>query len=209
MIGRDWGGKFSSFAPPTHMYSEGMSLSKQSLRWIGELWIVVNTTIGNLKLVAFLFSPWISWLLGLGRLHWISELWLAVNSRYGNLIVRPFQVLHLVCWFGYCWGYIGVWFGAERWIDCRSITSQKWKSIRCRWGCLMSVAWILYCFSLSSALTMILALKLPVQCSGVKCQQSKGQCLSNTMPKPNSPMTPVDEILQGPVLRSWDLGTRK
>ena len=39
------------------MYSEGMSLSKQSLRWIGELWIVVNTMIGNLKLVAFLFFP--------------------------------------------------------------------------------------------------------------------------------------------------------
>jgi len=29
------------------------------------------------------------------------------------------------------------------------------------------------------------------------------------MPKPNSPMTPVHEILQGPALRSWDLGKKK
>jgi hypothetical protein len=92
--------KFSSFSPPIHTYWEGMSLSKQSLRWIGEFWLVVNTTVGNLNLVSFLFSEF-SWLLGLGRLQWVSELWLAANSRYDNLIVRPFQILHLVCCFGY------------------------------------------------------------------------------------------------------------
>jgi hypothetical protein len=123
-----------------------------------------------LKLVVpSFFSFKYSCLLVSGRLQWIFEIRLAANSRGGNLIVHPFQVLHKgggnlivhpfqflhkVRCFGYWWG-LGIWFGAEQWIVCRSITSHRRRNIRYRWSCLVSISWIFFCCNLFIALRTI------------------------------------------------------